>query len=93
MFDGIFYGKSAVVFPTVLKNTRYYWQMHKKPAELVEAFVLCIGEPEITCTSTSSVTIISALYNCYILEKLFENPPHFDVQQDLTMTFVRWRLE
>jgi len=43
--------------------------MHKTLAELVEAFVLCIGEAEITYTSTSSVTVISALYNCYIISK------------------------
>lgn len=63
--------------------------MHKTLAELVEAFVLCIGEAEITYTSASSVTVISALYNRYILEKLLENPQHFDVQQALTMTSVR----
>ena len=37
--------------------------MHKTLAELVETFVLCIGEAEMTYTSTSSVTVISALCN------------------------------
>jgi len=51
--------------------------MHKTLAELVEAFVLCIGEAEMTYTSTSSVTVISALCNCYIMSKRCENSPHF----------------
>ena len=37
--------------------------MHNTLAELVEAFVLCIGEAEITYTSTNSVSVLSALYN------------------------------
>ena len=41
--------------------------MHKTLAEPVEALVLCIGEAEMTYTSTSSVTAISALCNGYIM--------------------------
>jgi len=44
--------------------------MHKTLAELVKAFVLCIGEAEMTYTSTSSVTVISALCNYDIISVL-----------------------
>ena len=44
--------------------------MHKTLAELVEAFVLCIGEAEMTYTLTSSVTVISALCNYDIISVL-----------------------
>ena len=37
--------------------------MHNTLAEFVEAFVLCIGEAEMTYTSTSSVSVISTLCN------------------------------